>query len=81
MKFTDDGTYQEEAIRNHYNDPEFKTFMHKRQQSNPDLLRWNGLENERRVGIDYYPEEVSGNIEFRGPSSVGVSGTERVYNL
>lgn len=71
MKVNDDGAATQQGIRNHHNDSELRSYMHKRQLSNPELFRWNSVENEGRVAVDYgeldgiMPTAPPGDIELR----------------
>ena len=71
MKVNDDGTATQRNIRHHHNDADLRSYMHKRQLSNPELFRWNSVDNEGRVAVDYgdlddiVPTAPPGDIELR----------------
>lgn len=86
MKVNDDGIFREEPIRRHHNDKDLKAYMQKRQKSNPELFRWNSVDNERRIAVDFGEQQLSGShrrrqgaeIELHNPSQGDYA---RVYNI
>lgn len=70
MKANDDGSARGASIRQHYADLELKTYMYRRQNSNPELFRWSTMDDERQLAVDpnYRYEEVGDHgaeIELR----------------
>ena len=78
MKSNDTGAVRRELIKNHHCDKDLQAYMHKRQQSNPGLYRWDSMENESRVAV-----EISENaeIELRATSSVSGSRGNKYAQL
>jgi hypothetical protein len=60
MKANDDGqsNHVDYIVRHHHTDDKLKAYMYKRQNSNPDLFRWDGVDHENRVAID--PNDYDG---------------------